>query len=102
MLAVIKTGGKQYQVQEGDKIKVEKLEGEAGGKIVFEEVLFIGDEKTAKVGTPLIAGSKIEATIVSQGRHKKVWGMKYKAKKRYRVKFGHKQLFTEVQIGKIA
>lgn len=102
MLAVIKTGGKQYQVQEGDKIKVEKLEGEAGAKITFEEVLFVGDEKTAKVGTPLVSGAKIEATIVRQGRHKKVWGMKYKAKKRYRVKFGHKQLFTEVEIGKIA
>lgn len=102
MLAIIKTGGKQYKVAEGDKIKVEKLEGEAGAKITFEEVLFVGDEKDAKIGTPFIEGAKIEATIVGQGRHKKVWGIKHKPKKRYKVKFGHKQLYTEVQIGKIA
>jgi len=102
MLAVIKTGGKQYQVQEGDKIKVEKLEGEAGAKITFSEVLFVGDDKDAKVGTPLVSGAKVEATIVQQGRHKKVWGIKHKAKKRYKVKFGHRQTFTEVEITKIA
>lgn len=102
MLAVIKTGGKQYQVQEGDKIKVEKLEGEAGAKITFSEVLFVGDEKDVKVGTPLVSGAKVEATIVQQGRHKKVWGIKHKPKKRYKVKFGHRQTFTEVEITKIA
>lgn len=102
MLAVIKTGGKQYQIQEGDKIKVEKLEGEAGAKITFSEVLFVGDDKDAKVGTPLVSGAKVEATIVQQGRHKKVWGIKHKAKKRYKVKFGHRQTFTEVEITKIA
>ncbi|HOX10517.1 MAG TPA: 50S ribosomal protein L21 [Candidatus Moranbacteria bacterium] len=102
MLAIIKTGGKQYKVAEGDKIKVEKLEGEAGAKITFEEVLFVGDEKDAKIGAPFIKGAKVESTIVSQGRHKKVWGIKHKPKKRYKVKFGHKQLFTEVEITKIA
>jgi large subunit ribosomal protein L21 len=102
MLAVIKTGGKQYQVQEGDKIKIEKLEGEAGAKITFSEVLFVGDENDAKVGTPLVSGAKVEATIVEQGRHKKVWGIKHKAKKRYKVKFGHRQTYTEVEITKIA
>ena len=102
MLAIIKTGGKQYKVAEGDKIKVEKLEGEAGAKITFEEVLFVGDEKDVKVGTPLVKGAKVEAKIVKQGRHKKVWGIKHKPKKRYKVKFGHKQLFTEVEITKIA
>ena len=102
MLAVIKTGGKQYQVQEGDKIKVEKLEGEAGAKITFSEVLFVGDDKDEKVGTPLVSGAKVEATIVQQGRHNKVWGIKHKAKKRYKVKFGHRQTFTEVEITKIA
>jgi len=102
MLAIIKTGGKQYKVAEGDKIKVEKIEGEDGSKITFSEVLFVGDEKDAKVGTPLVAGAKVEGTIVQQGRHKKVWGIKHKAKKRYKVKFGHKQLFTEVEITKIA
>ena len=102
MLAIIKTGGKQYKVAEGDKIKVEKIEGEDGAKITFSEVLFVGDEKDAKVGTPLVGGAKVEAVIVRQGRHDKVWGIKHKAKKRYKVKFGHKQLFTEVEITKIA
>jgi large subunit ribosomal protein L21 len=102
MLAIIKTGGKQYKVAEGDKIKVEKLDGEVGGKLIFDQVLFVGDEKAVKVGTPVIENAKVEATIVSQGRHKKVIGIKHKPKKRYKVKFGHKQLFTEVEIVKIA
>jgi len=102
MLAVIKTGGKQYKVSEGDTVKIEKLDLEEGAKVTFDEVLFVGDEKGVKVGTPLISGAKVEATVLSQGRHKKVWGIKHKAKKRYKLKFGHKQHFTEVQIGKIA
>ena len=102
MLAIIKTGGKQYKVAVGDKIKVEKLEGEAGAKITFDEVLFIGDEKDAKIGTPFIKDAKVEGTLVEQGRHKKVWGIKHKPKKRYKVKFGHKQLYTEVEITNIA
>lgn len=102
MLAIIKTGGKQYKVAEGDKIKVEKIEGEDGSKITFSEVLFVGDEKDAKVGAPFIEGAKVEAIIIKQGRHDKVWGIKHKAKKRYKVKFGHKQLFTEVEISKIS
>ena len=102
MLAIIKTGGKQYKVAVGDKIKIEKLEGETGTIIKFEEVLFIGDETDAKIGTPFIKGAIVEGTLVEQGRHKKVWGIKHKAKKRYKVKFGHKQLFTEVEITKIA
>jgi large subunit ribosomal protein L21 len=102
MLAIIKTGGKQYKVAVGDKIKVEKLEGEAGAVIKFAEVLFVGDEKDVKIGTPLVAGAIVEGTLIEQGRHKKVWGIKHKAKKRYKVKFGHKQLFTEIEITKIA
>jgi large subunit ribosomal protein L21 len=102
MLAIIKTGGKQYKVAQGDKIKIEKLEGEAGAKITFEEVLFLGDEKDVTLGTPFIKGAKVEATIMEQGRHKKVWGIKHKAKKRYKVKFGHRQTYTEVEITKIA
>lgn len=102
MLAIIKTGGKQYKVAVGDKIKIEKLEGEAGSVISFDEVLFIGDEKDVKIGTPFISGAKVEGTLVEQGRHKKVWGIKHKPKKRYKVKFGHKQLYTEVEITKIA
>ena len=102
MLAIIKTGGKQYKVAVGSKIKIEKLEGEAGAVIKFEEVLFVGDEKDVKVGTPLVAGAIVEGKLVEQGRHKKVWGIKHKPKKRYKVKFGHKQMYTEVEITKIA
>jgi len=102
MLAIIKTGGKQYKVAVGDKIKIEKIEGEDGTKITFDEVLLVGDEKDVKVGTPLVVGAKVEGTLVEQGRHKKVWGIKHKAKKRYKVKFGHKQMFTLVEITSIA
>ncbi len=101
MLAIIKTGGKQYKVAVGDKIKVEKLEGEAGSKIIFSEVLFVGDEKDVKVGTPFLTGATVEGTILQTAKGDKVVGMKFKAKKRYRVKFGHRQLFTEVEIVKI-
>lgn len=102
MLAIIKTGGKQYKVKEGDKIKIEKLEGEEGAKVVFEEVLFVGDEKEIKIGAPTVKGAKVEAVIVKTAKAKKVVGIKHKAKKRYKVKFGHRQLITEVQITKIA
>ncbi|MCD6149706.1 50S ribosomal protein L21 [bacterium] len=102
MLAIIKTGGKQYKVEKGDKIKVEKLEGKESDKITFSEVLFLGDEKIAKVGAPLIKAAKVEAKILKQGKGKKVWGVKHKAKKRYKVKFGHRQNFTEVEILRLA
>jgi len=102
MLAIIKTGGKQYKVKVGDKLRIEKIEGEADAKISFEEVLFVGDDKEVKVGTPTIKGAKVEAKIVRQGRSAKVVGVKHKAKKRYKVKFGHRQPFTEIEITKIA
>jgi large subunit ribosomal protein L21 len=102
MLAVIKTGGKQYKVKVGDKIKVEKLEGKEGEKLVFSEVLFLGDEKSVRVGNPTIKGAKVEGKIIKTGKEKKVVGIKFKAKKRYKVKFGHRQTMTEVEITKIA
>lgn len=101
MLAIIKTGGKQYKVAVGDKIKVEKLEGEEGSKINFSEVLFVGDEKDVKIGTPFIASAKVEGKILQTAKEDKVVGMKFKAKKRYKVKFGHRQTMTEVEITKI-
>lgn len=101
MLAIIKTGGKQYKIEEGDKIKIEKIEGNEGDKIQFSEVLFLGDEKSVKIGTPFLSGSKVEGKILSQGKGDKVWGIKHKAKKRYKVKFGHRQEITEVEIVKI-
>ncbi|SRR3989339_425033 len=102
MLAIIKTGGKQYKVAVGDKIKVEKLEGKEGGKIVFAEVLFMGDEKGVKIGTSMVKGAKVEGKIIKTAQGKKVTGIKFKAKKRYKVKFGHRQVLTEVEITKIA
>ena len=101
MLAIIKTGGKQYKIAVGDKIKVEKLEGEEGTDVTFSEVLFMGDEKDVRVGTPFISGAKVEGKILKTAKGKKVVGMKFKAKKRYRVKFGHRQTMTEVEIMKI-
>lgn len=101
MLVIIKTGGKQYKVKAGDRIKIEKLEGKEGDKISFGDVLLLGDEKGLKVGTPTIKGAKVEAKILKQGKGKKVWGIKHKAKKRYKVKFGHRQMFTEVEIVKV-
>lgn len=101
MLAIVKTGGKQYKVKVGDKIKVEKLEGKEGSKIAFSEVLFLGDEKEIKIGNPLIKGAKVEGKILKTAKSKKVVGIKFKAKKRYKVKFGHRQTLTEVEITKI-
>ena len=101
MLAIIKTGGKQYKVKEGDKIKIEKVPGKHGDKIEFSEVLFLGDEKGVKIGTPFLDKIKVEGKILAQTKDKKVWGIKHKAKKRYKIKFGHRQPITEVEIVKI-
>jgi len=101
MLATIETGGKQYNVKEGDKINIERLEGEEGGKIVFDKVLLFDDEKEVKVGTPYLETVKVEGEITSQFRGEKINIIKYKAKKRYRKKQGHRQNLTEVKIVKI-
>lgn len=101
MLAIIRTGGKQYLVSEGEKVKIEKIEGEMGSTLSFE-VLYVGDEKDAKVGTSVLEGAKVEGKILAQNRRDKVWGIKYKAKKRYKVKFGHRQPYTEVEITKVS
>lgn len=101
MLAVIKTGGKQYKVEKGDKIRIEKVNQEEGDVISFNEVLFLGDAKISSVGSPFLEGKSVEGKVLTQGRHKKVWGMKHKAKKRYKLKFGHRQSFTEVEITKL-
>ena len=101
MLAIIKTGGKQYKIKEGDKIKIEKIEGKEGDKVNFSEVLFLGDEKSVKIGTPVLEGVKVEGKILAQAKDKKVWGIKHKAKKRYKLKFGHRQELTEVEIVKV-
>jgi large subunit ribosomal protein L21 len=98
MLAVIKTGGKQYLVEPGKKIKVEKITGKEGKEIAFKEVLLVEKNKKLEIGTPLVKGAKVSAKILSQGKDDKVVILKYKSKTRYRVKKGHRQPFTEVEI----
>ena len=98
MLAVIKTGGKQYIVEPGKKIKVEKIEGKEGKEITFKEVLLVEKNKKLEIGAPLVKGAKVLAKILSQGKRDKVVILKYKSKTRYRVKKGHRQQFTEVEI----
>lgn len=98
MFAVIKTGGKQYKVSPGDKIKIEKLENKEGENVIFSEVLFVENEKDLIIGTPLIKGAEVKGKILKQDRKDKVIIFKYKPKKRYKVKKGHRQPFTEVEI----
>lgn len=97
MYAVIKTGGKQYRVSEGDRLRVEKLPGEPGAKVTFDEVLMLGGDKVA-IGTPIVKGAKVSAEIVLQDRDKKVIVFKFKRRKNYRRKRGHRQPFTELKI----
>lgn len=99
--AVIKAGGRQFVVHEGDKVVMDRLPLEEGKKTVFSDVLLLADDKNVELGAPLIAGVTVEATVIRQARHKKVTGVKMKAKKRNMHYFGHKQHFTEVEIGKI-
>lgn len=99
MLAVIKTGGKQYIVTPGQKLKVEKLEGEEGKAIDFAEVLLVeGDDKKVEIGQPTVNGATVAAKIVAQTKGPKVIAYKYKPKKRYHLKKGHRQQLTEVEI----
>jgi len=101
MLAIIRTGGKQYLVEPGDKIKIEKLDEEENKEVIFEEVLLVEKNKKLEIGTPLVKNAKVSAKILGQGKGKKVIIFKYKPKTRYKVKKGHRQLFTEVEITKI-
>jgi large subunit ribosomal protein L21 len=101
MYAIIKTGGKQYKVQEGDIIRVEKLDVEEGFVVEFDEVLAVNNDNGLKVGTPLVEGAVVEANVLKQGKSKKIIVFKYKAKKNYRKKQGHRQPYTQVQITKI-
>lgn len=100
MFAIIKTGGKQYKVSEGDIVKVEKIQAEAGDKIEFDQVLLVsGDD--VKVGSPVVEGAKVKAEVLDQKKDKKVVIFKFKAKKNYRKKKGHRQPYTLVKIEKI-
>lgn len=97
MYAVIKTGGKQYRVAKGDKLRVEKLPGNVGDTVTFGEVLMIGGE-SVKLGAPLISGAKVEAKVIAQDRAKKVIVFKFRRRKNYRRKNGHRQPFTALEI----
>jgi large subunit ribosomal protein L21 len=108
MLAVIKTGGKQYKVSKGDKIKIEKLNAKEGDEIVFDNVLLVEKNKSStskkvldkktEVGNPLVKNAKVKGKVLKQGRARKVEILKHKAKKRYNLKKGHRQFYTEVEI----
>ncbi|MBR3004100.1 MAG: 50S ribosomal protein L21 [Lachnospiraceae bacterium] len=101
MYAIIATGGKQYKVSTGDKVRVEKLDKEVGDKVSFKEVLLISDG-TVTVGNPYVEGALVEATVVDQAKDKKVIVYKYKPKTGYHKKKGHRQLYTELEIGEIS
>ena len=101
MYAIIKTGGKQYKVAEGDVIYVEKLEAEEGGEVVFGEVLTLVDGDSVTIGKPVVEGAKVTAKVEAQGKARKIRIFKYKAKSNYRKRQGHRQPFTKVVIEKI-
>lgn len=98
MYAVIKTGGKQYRVSEGDTLRVEKLDGDAGETIEFDQVLAVGEGADLKIGTPFVKGGKVTATVKQQGRAKKVEIIKFRRRKHHMKKMGHRQSYTELEI----
>jgi large subunit ribosomal protein L21 len=102
MYAVIKTGGKQYRVASGEKIKVEQIAADVGQEIVIDQVLAVGNGAELKVGTPLVSGATVKATVVAHGKHDKVRIFKMRRRKHYQKRQGHRQQFTELQIGAIA
>ena len=101
MYAIVDSGGKQYKVEEGDILKVEKLTGEVGDKISFDKILMFSDGEKVNIGTPLLEDVMVNGHIVEQGKTKKIIVFKYKRRKRYRRKQGHRQQFTAVKIDSI-
>lgn len=101
MYAVIKTGGKQYRVKNGETIKVESMAAEVGAQVTIDQVLAVGDGAAVQVGTPLVAGTTVKATVLSQGRHPKVTIFKMRRRKHFQKHAGHRQNFTELRIDSI-
>jgi large subunit ribosomal protein L21 len=101
MYAVVATGGKQYKVEEGDVLRFEKLSGDVGDEVTFDQVLLIADGEEVRIGQPLVEGAMVKGNIIEQGKSKKVIVFKYKRRKRYRRKQGHRQQFTAVKISAI-
>lgn len=102
MYAVIQTGGKQYRVQEGTTLKIEKLELGMGETIEFDKVLMVQSESEIKIGQPYVESGKVSAEIISQDRHKKIKVIKFKRRKQHMKQMGHRQYFTEIKITKIS
>jgi large subunit ribosomal protein L21 len=101
MYAVIRTGGKQYRVADGQTVKVESLEGEVGAQLTLDQVLSVSDGATVRIGTPLVDGAVVKATVVAQGRHPKVRIFKMQRRKHFQKRAGHRQNFTELRIDSI-
>ena len=102
MYAIVRTGGKQYQVEAGDTLRVEKLQGEVGDTVELSEVLLVVDGETVKIGQPMVDGAKVIAKIVEQGRHKKIIVFKKKRRQGYQVKKGHRQMYTALTVETIS
>jgi large subunit ribosomal protein L21 len=102
MYAVIRTGGKQYRVSSGEKLKVEQLPAQVGSQVVIDEVLMVADGDKVSIGTPLVQGAKVQATVVGHGRADKVRIFKLRRRKASKRQAGHRQNFTEIQIDKIS
>jgi large subunit ribosomal protein L21 len=98
MYAVVHTGGKQYKVQKGETLRIEKIPGEVGSAVTFDKVLMVADGEEIRVGQPVLEHAKVQASIVEQDKAKKILVFKYKRRKRYRRKNGHRQPFTAIRI----
>jgi large subunit ribosomal protein L21 len=102
MYAVIKTGGKQYRVAAGEKIKVEQIPADVGSQITLDQVLMVGDGESVKIGTPMIAGATVTASVLSHGRHDKIKVFKMRRRKHYQKHQGHRQNYTEIRVEAIS
>ena len=102
MYAIVRTGGKQYQVEAGDTLRVEKLQGEVGDTVELDDVLLVVDGESVKIGQPVVEGAKVVAKVVEQGRHKKIIVFKKKRRQGYQVKNGHRQMYTALKIETIS
>ncbi|MDY0074216.1 MAG: 50S ribosomal protein L21 [Thauera sp.] len=102
MYAVIKTGGKQYRVAAGEKIKVEQMPADVGSEITLDQVFMVGEGESVKIGTPVVAGASVKATVLSHGRHDKIKIFKMRRRKHYQKHQGHRQNYTELRIDAIS
>jgi large subunit ribosomal protein L21 len=102
MYAVIKTGGKQYRIVSGEKLKIEQIPAEVGAEITIDQILMVGEGESVTIGTPLVSGASVKATVLSQGRHDKVTIFKMRRRKHYQKHQGHRQNYTEIRIDGIS